>query len=158
MRTWMKASLAFAGVAILAAQIVRPPRTNPPEQPGHSIHAVSPVTPEVAGILNRSCNDCHSNSTVWPWYSQVAPASWLVALDVHRGRKAMNLSEWTSYPPKQQRELLHDVCEEAAKGEMPEAQYVAIHRKAKLSFADRQLLCNWAYGNAGATSSEAAGE
>lgn len=156
MRPWLKTSLVGAGVAILAAQIVRPPRTNPPEVIGHNLYAAVPVDAEVARVLNRSCNDCHSNSTAWPWYSEVAPASWLVALDVHRGRKAMNFSEWTSYSPKHQRELLTDACEETARGEMPAAQYVAIHRGARLSFADRQLLCNWAYRTAKPVSETAA--
>lgn len=155
MRKRLLTLLVFAGVTILAAQIVRPPRTNPPEQTGRSIHAVTVIDPQIATLLNRSCNDCHSNSTVWPWYSQVAPASWLVALDVHRGRKAMNFSEWATYPPKQRRELLQSVCEEAAKGEMPEVQYLAIHRNARLSLADRQLLCNWAYQTGGNVSEEA---
>jgi hypothetical protein len=157
MRPWLKVALVGAGVVILAAQIVRPPRTNPPEGIGHNLYAVVPVNANIAAVLNRSCNDCHSHSTVWPWYSQVAPASWMVALDVHRGRKAMNFSEWTSYSPKRQRELLTDACEEVAKGEMPAAQYVAIHREARLNFADRQLLCDWAHRAAGPMS-EAAGE
>jgi hypothetical protein len=77
------------------------------------------MTPEVAAILQRSCNDCHSNRTVWRWYSNVAPASWLVSHDVREGRDALNLSEWTRYAPQKQHKLMEEICEQVTEGEMP---------------------------------------
>jgi hypothetical protein len=57
-------------------------------------------------VLDRSCGDCHSNRTAWPWYTQIAPVSWVMAYGVGEGRKAVNFSEWGSYPPEKQRALL----------------------------------------------------
>lgn len=145
MRNWVKTTLMSGVVAAVAIQIIRPARTNPPEEPGRSIHAVAPVDPVVANLLSRSCSDCHSNSTSWPWYSGLAPVSWLVVSDVNRGRRAMNLSDWADYSTSQRSELLHQVCTEAASGEMPQSTYRLIHRSARLSEADRQNLCSWAY-------------
>lgn len=145
MRSWMKTTLLSGLVVIAAVQIYRPSRTNPPEEPGRSIHALAPVDPAVAALLNRSCNDCHSNATVWPWYSNVAPVSWLVVSDVNRGRQALNWSDWADYSAGQQAKLLSDVCEETATGEMPQSLYRLIHREARLSADDRQLLCSWAH-------------
>lgn len=146
MRNWVKTTLMSGVVALAAIQIVRPARTNPPEELGRSIHAVAPLDPAVANLLNRSCSDCHSNSTSWPWYSKVAPVSWLVVSDVNRGRHAMNLSDWADYSTGQQRELLQDVCTETVTGEMPQSTYRLMHRGARLGEADRHLLCSWAYG------------
>lgn len=151
MRRWIKATLVATGVTLAIIQIVRPSRTNPPEQPGRSIHLVASVDPAVRRVFERSCNDCHSNSTIWPWYSHVAPVSWIVAGDVHRGRRALNLSDWGGYTPKQQTELLQDMCEEVSQGEMPDALYVTMHGKARLNAAEKQQLCDWVHRMAGAT-------
>ena len=95
-------------------------------------------------MLNRSCMDCHSNRTVWPWYSFVAPMSWLVERDVHEGRTHMNLSEWDQYTFEKRQKLLADIASVVKNGEMPLQQYTLIHRNAKLSEADTDVLYTWA--------------
>src|SRR3989442_300034 len=85
-----------------AAQLVRPARTNPPTDPRHPIGAQVGTTSPLVPVLDRSCLDCHSNATVWPWYTEVAPLSWLMARGVSEGRKAVNFSEWSTYSPSQQ--------------------------------------------------------
>lgn len=154
MRMWLKAALVTTGVTLVAIQIVRPPRTNPPESKERSIHAAALTNPSVSTILRRSCNDCHSNSTAWPWYSHVAPVSWLVAADVRRGRSAVNFSEWSGYSSKLQAELLRDICEKVTQGEMPGTLYVALHGQARLNNADRQQLCTWVHQVAAASMAE----
>ena len=77
---------------------VRPAMTNPPVDESQTIVARAQVPPEVASILDRSCRDCHSNKTVWPWYTHVAPVSWWLADHVDHGRKDLNLSEWGKLP------------------------------------------------------------
>jgi hypothetical protein len=67
---------------------------------------------ELVAVLNRACNDCHSNVTVWPWYTEIAPLSWLMAYGVKEGRKAVNFSEWAAYPPEGQRILLAESCQD----------------------------------------------
>ncbi len=150
MYRWLKATLVATAVTLAAIQIIRPSRTNPPEETGRSIHAAgASIDPAVGSVLKRSCNDCHSNSTVWPWYSHVAPVSWLVAADVYRGRRALNLSEWGGYTPQQRTALLHDMCEEVRQGEMPGALYAAMHGQARMSNAERQHFCDWVHQAAG---------
>jgi cytochrome c551/c552 len=93
----------------------------------------SPATRELA---MRACFDCHSNETVWPWYSNVAPVSWLVYFDVVRGRNRLNFSEWNSNFHPNVNELAGIIQE----GEMPPAQYLLMHPNANLSAADKQAL------------------
>jgi Haem-binding domain len=99
---------------------------------------------DIAVILKRSCADCHSSQTVWPWYSYVAPMSWLVERDVDRGRRSLNLSEWQRYTFKQHEKLLADIASAVKNGEMPLPQYTLIHRQARLSDAERDIIYRWA--------------
>jgi hypothetical protein len=73
------------GVVLAAIQIIRPERSNPPVVTTETIHSKLTVEPAVSSTFAQSCNDCRSNLTVWPWYSNIAPASWLVVSDVGRG-------------------------------------------------------------------------
>lgn len=149
MRDWLRVTLVTAGATLALIQIIRPSRNSPQPRADHSIHAVASMSPAAGSVLQRSCNDCHSNHTVWPWYCHVAPISWLVAHDVHRGRRALNLSNWGGYSPEQRAELLQDMCEEVSQGKMPGNLYAAMHRQARLSVADRQQFCEWTQRLAG---------
>jgi hypothetical protein len=82
---WLRRSILVAVILLVVVQIIRPARTNPPVDPKREIGAHLAAEPAVASLFAQSCNDCHSNRTVWPWYSEVAPASWLVVSDVNRG-------------------------------------------------------------------------
>ena len=82
------------------------------------------VWAEAVSVLERSCRDCHSNETTWPWYSSVAPVSWLVARDVNEGRKELNISEFGTYEPKKQQHKLEEACTQVKEGEMPMWIYV----------------------------------
>jgi Haem-binding domain len=144
MKTWLKRIAIAVAVAFVLIQFHRPPRVNPPVDPNRTIQAVMPVPPQVDAILKRSCNDCHSHATHWPWYSNVAPVSWLVADDVEEGREHLNFSEWASYPPRDAGHLLEEMCEETGEGEMPLKAYVLTHPRARLSDADKRALCEWA--------------
>jgi hypothetical protein len=138
---WARWVLILFLVAFIGIQFVRPARTNPPVRPADSLQAKTP--PEVKALLDRSCRDCHSNETRWPWYSNVAPASWLVASDVVKGRDMFNFSEWTSYSSDDQDKFLGAMCKLTQRGRMPLPQYLLIHRDAKLSAADVTALCAW---------------
>ena len=144
MRKHIKGSLFVLGFLLVLIQFVRTSRINPPVDPAREIAAVHPTTPAVSTLLQRSCNDCHSNRTVWPWYSNVAPASWLVAHDVNDGRDALNLSEWTAYDAEKQQKLIGKMCAEVKDHEMPEPQYTLMHPRARLNASDVQTLCSWA--------------
>ena len=125
-------------VALAAAQFVRPQRANPPIDPSHAVQAH--VSSELGGVLDRSCGDCHSNRTVWHSFTQVAPLSWLYAYAVAKGRKAVNFSEWSAYPPERQRELLKASCRDVTAGKMP-GLWANVHPEARLSPRDVEILC-----------------
>jgi hypothetical protein len=96
-------------------------------------------------VLDRSCRDCHSNGTVWPWYTQVAPLSWLMTQAVREGRNVVNFSEWAAYQPAQQRLLLALSCEDATNGKMPGA-YTLLRPETRLSPQDVETICGRAPG------------
>jgi hypothetical protein len=128
---------------LVAVQFHRPAKTNPPVDQSKTIEAHTQMTPQVKAILDRSCRDCHSNGTRWPWYSHVAPVSWLVVDDVNHGRKDMNLSDWGQYDQSEAANKLRDMCREVRAGVMPLNSYTFIHRGAKLSAEDVKVLCDW---------------
>jgi hypothetical protein len=101
------------------------------------------VTPQVVAILDRSCNDCHSNKTRWPWYSNVAPVSWFVIDHVIEGRENMNYSEWGKYSQRDNDVLLRQMCREVRGGAMPLSSYTPLHPGSKLSVEDVKTLCDW---------------
>lgn len=130
-------------VATAGIQGVRPERTNPPIDPARTIERRHPPTPAAAAVLERACRDCHSNRTVWPWYSNVAPVSWWVIDHVNHGRTHLNFSEWSSLPPDRVEPILDGICEQSRKRTMPLPSYTWIHWSARLSDADAQALCDW---------------
>ena len=130
------AALVFC-VAFIVIQVVPVNRANPPVQGDFRGSA------EVVSVLRRACYDCHSNETVWPWYSRIAPVSWLIAHDVHEGRAALNFSTWDQLSAEKQAEALKESWEEIAEGKMPTWYYVVIHPEAKLSANDQSVLRAW---------------
>lgn len=115
------------------------------------VHRAAPPAPaalradeQVLAILRRSCFDCHSSETRWPWYSYVAPVSWSVARHVHDGRRSLNFSAWENLPADKQAHAAEEIVEEVAEGEMPLPAYLLAHRDAKVSAADLEVLRRWA--------------
>ncbi len=139
------AKRAGLGVAALVAgaQLIPVARSNPSIQPTNVIYATQAVPAEVRSIFDGSCKNCHSNQTAWPWYSYVAPFSWIVARDVNQGRSHLNFSEWGTYPQKKREQKLEDICEQLANGDMPDGKYLLIHRQAKLTQEQREAVCDW---------------
>lgn len=100
------------------------------------------IDPQIGRILNRSCQDCHSNRTAWPWYSHVAPVSWVISKHVIQGREVLDFSNWATQPPSEGERML--ICEAVSEGTMPLRDYTAIHRRARLSKQDVKMICDWA--------------
>ena len=94
----------------------------------------------IANLLKTSCYDCHSNQTVYPWYANVAPVSWLVVRDVKLGREELNFSNWENMSKMDKAKLLDDISEEVEEAEMPLPIYFITHGDAKLSDDDRKAL------------------
>jgi hypothetical protein len=140
------AVFGFFGL-IAGIQLIRPARSNPPVDPSHTLEAVVFVPPQVESILRRACNDCHSDLTSWPWYSNVAPVSWFVIDHVDEGRRHVNFSEWlrrdTKNPAEYTRERFQAICKQVQIGDMPLTSYLLLHRAATLSQGDIETICQW---------------
>ena len=143
MRPWVRRVLQILLVAFVAAQFFPISKENPPVDPARTLYAATPVPANVHSVLERSCRDCHSNETVWPWYSHLAPVSWLIANDVHEGRKHFSISEWNTYPDEKKTRKLGEICDQVKSGEMPDEKYTLIHRGASLSTDEKAMLCSW---------------
>ena len=133
---------AVLAVAVLAAQAFQPDRSNPAVDPAVTWQAVAMPSPEVAAIVYRSCRDCHTNETVWPWYSRLSPMSWLVANDVREGRAKLNFSRWDIYSPEMSQTRMGEACDEVRKGDMPLRFYTPLHPDAKLTAKDVEMFCS----------------
>jgi hypothetical protein len=115
------------------------------------------MTPEVAAILRKACNDCHSNETRWPWYSNVAPVSWFLVDHVNHGRRHLNFSDWSEYDDRTADKLLGAMCEWALKDRMPLDSYTTVHSDAILSPAEKEAICNWVEAERGRAGHSRAG-
>jgi hypothetical protein len=142
-RTVRSAAIALV-VITTAIQFVRPARTNPLVDPSHALAELQPVPAHVTAVLDRACRDCHSNNTRWPWYSQVAPVSWWVIDHVNHGRSHFNYSDWARYPAADRARLLKNSCDLVREDSMPLPSYRWMHRRARLSKADVQAICELA--------------
>ena len=134
-----KVSLTVVSVFLLA-QLVPLDRTNPP------VDGEAPASNAVREVLRRSCYDCHSHETRWPWYAHVAPVSWWVVDDVHEAREHLNFSAWNAYDAKKRAKKREEVWEEVEEGEMPLWYYLSLHPNARLGDGERELLRAWAHG------------
>jgi hypothetical protein len=141
MKRRLKQAAIIIVVVFAVAQLIRPDRTNPTTDASRSIQGHVEATSELIPVLNRACGDCHSNETVWPWYTEVAPTSWLMAYAVSEGRKAVNFSEWAAYSPAQQQMLLIESCRDASSGKMSSGIYTTLRPEARLSARDVETIC-----------------
>lgn len=140
----VKRILLVLAVLFVIAQFIRPAMTNPPIDQSKTLYATTPVPRDVQVIINRACMDCHSSATVWPWYAQISPVSWMLANHVKDGRHQLSFSEWGTYTPKKRAHKLEEACDQVKQGDMPLPSYLIIHHNAKLSDADKKVFCDWA--------------
>jgi len=128
-----------AAIAIVAAQFVRLDRSNP------NVNGDLSAPPVVKDAIERSCYDCHSNQTRWPWYSAVAPFSWWIHYEVGEGRRRLNFSSWTDYTsdPGTEDQKLDEVARLIASDGMPPWYYRAMHPGARLTQVERAAITRW---------------
>jgi len=136
---FLKIISILVGVFVFFQVIPYGDKTNPVVDKKLEIKA----SKEVMTILRRSCYDCHSNETKWPWYSYVAPISWSVYDHVEQGRRAVNFSIWQSYSQEQKMKIKKGTYR-TVKYVMPLSQYTFIHSDAKMSKKDIKDMQNWA--------------
>jgi hypothetical protein len=135
--------LMFAGAQLAPG----PSAANPPVLPGRTVQENLHVPEHIARLLERSCMDCHSNQTRWPWYSRVAPGSWMVRTDVANARRAMNFSEWSGHAPRPEMSvgLLAAACANVQSARMPLPRYLMLNPGARLSEEEKRLFCEWTH-------------
>ncbi|HRI02969.1 MAG TPA: heme-binding domain-containing protein [Pyrinomonadaceae bacterium] len=144
----MKKALKIAALALaiifVAIQFFQIDKTEEQTDAKEMLEASVRVGPDVSMILSKSCNDCHSNKTVYPWYANVQPFGWFLKSHIDDGKRHLNFSVWNTYADKKKSKKLEEICEQVESKEMPLPSYLWIHRDAVLSDSDRKTLCGWA--------------
>jgi hypothetical protein len=140
----VKAALGALVIFLIAIEIFQPRRTNPTIVPSRSLESHVNVPPEVLSALLHSCGDCHSNQTRWPWYSRVAPFSWVIVDDVNEGRRHMNFDDWESLEgPQTANDRLTGICKEIQEKGMPPYSYRLAHGDLRLNPQEITSICAW---------------
>lgn len=136
----VRALAMLLGVFFVGIQLVPVARSNPPEEGNPD------APPAILRVLKRACYDCHSNQTRWPWYSYIAPISWVVSRHVLEARRRLNFSEWEAYAsdPDTASHKLGEIADEVSTGRMAPLYYRAMHAGARLNHAERDQLIRWA--------------
>jgi hypothetical protein len=137
--------LGIASVVVLASVLVHPSGPVKAARSAKPLLADAEIDPVVYKLLERSCQNCHSERTEWPWYSHIAPMSWLVESDVSQARSHMNLSRWEEYSIEEKEDLLARVGAVIRSQQMPPARYTLIHPNAKVSQVEREQVYRWAH-------------
>jgi hypothetical protein len=143
----MKKKIILGLLAVIVImQFFRIDKTNPESDPTMDMFVAENVPADVQSIIKTSCFDCHSNQVRYPWYTNVAPVSWVVKKHINEGRDELNFNEWGTYSTKRKLHKLEEIEEEVGEAEMPLAGYLIAHGDARLSKQQKQQLMNWAKG------------
>lgn len=124
--------------------------------PSKPVMASAQIEHSALEVMQRACQNCHSEQTVWPLYSRVAPISWLIEKDVQDGRERWNMSNWDQYSIDQREDILSRIGPMVRNRKMPLPKYLVLHPEAKLSDADVELLYQWSRRERKRLKSEAA--
>ncbi len=140
----LKKILIVLLAALVVIQFIHPkPNKSTGDQPNY-IGKIFPVPEDVKSILAKACNDCHSNNTRYPWYSNIQPMDWWMTGHINKGKRGMNLDEFANRNLRFQYNKMGDVVEQLKEGDMPLNSYTWIHKNAILSQAEKNTLMNWA--------------
>ncbi len=140
---YVKIAVALIAVALLAVQFVRPGRNRAQAPPGGSIEAKFPVPDHVMQVFKRSCYDCHSDSTVYPWYAEIQPVGLWLNSHIQDGKRGINFDRFSMYRPMRQFGKFRDIIEQLQKEEMPLGSYLFIHRYARLTTDEKEEIIRW---------------
>ena len=143
LKTILKRFFQLLILALIVIQFFRPAKNKSEGISKNDISTLYPVPSDVQDIMKTSCNDCHSNNTVYPWYAEVQPVAWWLNEHIEDGKKDLNFSEFASYRPRRQYKKLEEINELVKENEMPLNSYLWIHKDAKLSDQQKLTLANW---------------
>ncbi len=143
MKKAIKLVVLMLAVGFLAIQVFQIDKTNPPINDADTIEKAMNIPPDVTIILGKSCNDCHTNKTVYPWYAYVQPAGWFLKSHIDDGKRHLNFSVFATYDAKKRAKKLEEICEQVTSAEMPLPSYTWLHRDAVLTESEKNALCDW---------------
>lgn len=144
MKKILKALLFVLVAALVIIQFIRPAKNAGEEIASNQITAIHPVPENVQQILKVSCNDCHSNTTHYPWYSKIQPVAWILDDHIVEGKRELNFSTFATYPAYRRYKKFKEIGEQVKDGEMPLVSYTIPHRDAVLNADQKLILENWA--------------
>lgn len=131
-------------IALIAIQFFRPERNKSEGPQPNYIGNLYPIPEDVKPILAKACNDCHSNNTRYPWYSNVQPVLWWLDKHIREGKKNINYDEYTHRPLRYQYHKMEETIEMVKEKEMPLNSYTWVHKDAKLTREERSKITGWA--------------
>ncbi len=131
-------------IASILIQLWQPARNDNEQVLATDITKVITLPEKVQHLLKKSCYDCHSNKTEYPWYARVQPMAWFISRHIRGGKSKLNFSDFGSYTPRRQSNKLKTIASVIKKQEMPLASYLLLHPAARLSEAERKMLITWA--------------
>lgn len=135
--------LVAAAVIAIGGSLIHPFGTAETGASHEAVLRKAQIDPETLALFERACQNCHSERTEWPWYSHVAPMSWLIARDVQQARSHMNLSRWQEYSTEERLGLLSEIGSAVRNREMPKQRYLLLHPEARLTDKERQQIYDW---------------
>ncbi len=133
--------------AFIVIQFIRPERNSGNAASPNDIAHATTVPPEIKSILTTSCNDCHSDHTEYPWYTNIQPVGWWLNHHVEEGKAEINFSQFNTYGVKRRIKKFHEIAEMIEEKEMPLNSYLWIHGNAKLDESQTKTLLTWANEN-----------
>lgn len=142
----MRKILLVLLVIFLAIQFFKPEKNIAAAPSPNHISSLYPVPDDVNQLLSAACNDCHSNTTKYPWYSKIQPVAWWLDDHIKEGKHELNFDEFATYSLRRQYHKLEECEEMIEKNEMPLTSYTIIHKDAKLNETQKQLLMSWSKG------------
>lgn len=139
----LKRTFQILLIVFIAIQFIRPEKNKAEGISKNDISTLYPVPANVQAVLKTSCNACHSNNTIYPWYAKVQPVTWWLNNHIVDGKKHLNFSEFAGYSLRKQYHKLEEVDEMVNKGEMPLDSYLWIHKNASLNGHQKLVITNW---------------
>ena len=143
MKKVIKTTLIILLIALIVIQFIRPAENKNEEIASENITANFPIPDSLQKILKVSCYDCHSNTTVYPFYFKIQPVAWFLDNHIQDGKRHFNFSTFSSYPVWRQYDKFKDIVEQIKKDEMPLTSYTLIHRDAILSTDQKIAIIDW---------------
>ncbi len=130
-------------VALVGIQFMPTDRNQSDLIPNTDFMVVNEVPKNITNIIKTSCYDCHSNNTDYPWYNKVQPVAWYLEDHVEHGKEELNFNEWDSYSPRRKNSKLKSIISQIKDNEMPLTSYTLIHRDARLSDTEKEIVLDW---------------